>query len=618
MKANTALAFVICSLLLLVATLRPSPFKSFFRWGLAAFVSLISLLTLFQYVTQIDLGIDQLLAASRGDTIMTSSPGRMAPTSALGFLAFAVAVMIDHWEGMNSRIIRRSILALLILLAIGAILGYAYGAPTMYLGIDSVTAMALSTAILFLTLGIGGVWLRPEYGLPAILMERTLLGSNVRALLPIVVGAPLLVGAAVAAGYGRYYEGEFAIAITSLGSVIAASLITAVSVMILRKSEAAILIKDRALAASPSGIIVTDHLTVNEPIVYINPAFAEISGFNDDDIIGRNCRILNRDVEGCEVARQTLRQCIEDGGSTIVELQNRRKDGTLFWNQLSISPIHGRDNVITHYVGVVDDISAKRQQHEQLQSALRDTRKANAIRNNFVRQVSHELRTPLNAALTWVRLMEVDDKDSTRNKGIQVIADSIETQSRLIDDLVDATRYGNVGIRIDKAEHNIRDLTDTAVQELRPTIEQEHSLTFEVADGDYLLHVDGVRFRQIVRNLLSNAHKYTPSSGRIAVRLSADVRTIELQVSDTGKGLDQEEIANVFEPFWRAESNQPGLGVGLSIVHSLVMAHSGTIDVLSKGAGSGCTFTVRLPRTLLDKTESSGTSGATASTPPSN
>lgn len=579
-------------------------------------MAVIALFTLLEYLLPLRISIDQLLVRADNDALLTSSPGRMAPTTAIGFLVFAVAIMIDHWDGLAARVARRTLLSMLILMAIGAILGYAYGAPSLYMGIDGVTAMALSTAILFVVLAIGGIWLRPTYGLPAILMEQSLLGANVRALVPMVVAAPLLVGAAVAAGYGRFYEGEFAIALTSLGSVMAATLIAIVSIVILRKSEAAMLIKDRALAATANGIVITDHQALNEPIVYINPAFTRITGYEEEDLSGLNCRFLNPDLAGSKEVRAELRHCLSTGTATTVELPNRRKDGELFWNRLSISPIHGRDGTVTHYVGVIDDVTQRRKQQEQLHNALQETRKANSIRNTFVRLVSHELRTPLNSALTWLRLLEVDDREQTRQKGMQVIAESIESQSRLIDDLVDVTRYSGAGIRVEKAQVDVKDLTEKAVEELRPTIEDNQTLELTIVDGDYSANIDGGRYQQIVRNLLSNAHKYTPAAGRISVHLMVDSQAMTLRVSDTGKGLTADEIENVFEPFWRAESHQPGLGVGLSIVYSLVAAHGGTIDVVSEGPDQGSSFIIRLPRQASDATDGDGASAATTNTPP--
>ncbi|MDX1515619.1 MAG: HAMP domain-containing sensor histidine kinase, partial [Woeseiaceae bacterium] len=228
--------------------------------------------------------------------------------------------------------------------------------------------------------------------------------------------------------------------------------------------------------------------------------------------------------------------------------------------------------------------------------ALEDAREANAMRDTFVRLVSHELRTPLNAALTWVRLMEVDRSDETREKGVAVVAQSIESQSRLIDDLVDVSRFASTGVRLEPERVNVRQLIEATIDELRPAIEASQRLSVTIGDGDYGATIDPLRVQQIVRNLLSNATKYTPPDGRIDVELASSGETVTLRVADTGKGLAEDQAERVFEPFWRAESHQPGLGVGLAIVAALVSAHDGTIDVHSDGPGKGTAFVVTLPR----------------------
>lgn len=595
MKANTALGFLICAALLLVAPYSTNLIAKPLRWLLAAALLLMSTLTLGQYIFGVQLDIDELLVNAPSHEYLTASPGRMAPTTAACFILFSIALIFDHWQSSVARGWSRVTATLLMLTALASLLGYAYEAPALYLGVDGVTAMSLLSALLFLLLAVGVIWLRPEFGFPAMLSERSVVGAHIRALLPMVVGAPLLVGAAVAAGYGRLYEGEFAIALTALGSLMAAGLIAIVSIVILRRAEAELYIKDRALAAATGGIVITDHRHPNEPIVFINSAFETITGYEATDIIGRNCRFLNAGVDNPAEMLDELRACIASESSGTFELENRRSDGSRFWNRLSLAPVEDFEGKITHFVGVVDDITDKRRQASQLENALAEARHANSMRNTFVRLVSHELRTPLNAALTWIRLLEVDDDPATRKRGLDVIAKSVNSQSRLIDDLVDVTRFATAGVRLETTTADIGELVESAIEELRPMMESDHEVTLRIAEGNFSATVDPLRVRQIVQNIVTNAGKYTPTGGRIDIALGVTDACAVLTVTDNGSGLSTAQIRHVFEPFWRAESHQPGLGVGLSIVASLVAAHEGTIDVESAGPGQGCTFTVKLP-----------------------
>lgn len=595
MKANTAFGFVLSGLALLVARLNHRPITLIARALLEITVLLLALLTMSQYIFGIELGIDQLLASARGDRLLTSSPGRMAPTTAVGFFLFATAMVVDQLPVRRALLVSRSIASLLFLLGLIGVLGYAYGVPALYLGIRGVTATALPTALLFMVLAVGIVWLRPRFGFPAMFAERSVVGTHSRSLLPMVVGAPVLVGAAVVFGYGTYYEGPFAIALTSLGSVVAAGIVALVSIVVLRRAETTLYIRNRALSATTNGVIITDHQEPDDPIVYVNNAFTAITGYPFDDVIGRNCRFLNRNEDNDKDTMDGIRDCIRLGRAGTFELRNRRRDGTRFWNRLSLSPIVDYGGQVTHFVGILDDFTDYREQEQQVKDALEEARTANTMRDTFVRLVSHELRTPLNAALTWVRLMEIDDKPEIHAKGIGIVAQSIESQSRLIDDLVDVSRFAASGVVLEKEHVDARRLIESTVDELRPDIELRHTVRVNYSDADYRATLDPLRVRQIVRNLVTNADKYTPSGGTIDVDLHRDETNLIFTVTDTGKGLSDEEIEQIFEPFWRAETSQPGLGVGLAIVANLVEAHKGSINVVSEGPGKGTTFIIRLP-----------------------
>ncbi|MBT8084323.1 MAG: PAS domain-containing protein, partial [Woeseia sp.] len=596
MKANTAVALLVCAGILLLAnygtTMLLAVPRAFLETGLVVF----AVATLSQYVFGIDLGIDQLLVPATNDLELTSSPGRMAPTTAVCFLLFAAALIADHWATQRARFVSRVIAVALLLTALASILGYTYGAPVLYLGIDGVTAMALTTAVLFMALAMGAIWLRPNFGVVAILRESSFLGSFARSLLPMVIVAPLVVGAIVAAGFGTgAYGGAFAIALSALGSVIAAGTVAIVSVLILRRSDNTLYIRERALAATTNGIIITDHTKPDEPIVYVNMAFCEITGYSAAEVIGQNCRFLNDGVENQQGARSEIRYYLDTGTDGTVELRNKRKDGREFWNRLSLAPVQDHDGRITHYVGIVADVTVKREQAGNLKVALESAEEANELRQTFVRLVGHELRTPLNAALTWIRLMELDDRAETIKKGMSVVAQSIESQSRLIDDLVDVSRFTSSEIRLEPSAVDIQVLLEKTIEEVRPSVEPDLELQLVISEADYTATADPLRLQQIIRNLVSNALRYTPKGGSIFVGLDAKDGFAVLSVADTGKGLSSEEIKQVFEPFWRADANLPGLGVGLSIVSALVEAHGGTIEVKSSGHGQGCKFTVRLP-----------------------
>ena len=144
-----------------------------------------------------------------------------------------------------------------------------------------------------------------------------------------------------------------------------------------------------------------------------------MTGYAENEALGRNCRFLNERAGDQASTMDSLRQCIRNGESGEFELRNHRKDGSEFWNRLTLAPVGNYEAKVTHYVGVIHDVTETREREKQLENALAQARDANAMRDTFVRLASHELRTPLNAALTWIRLMDVDTSQKTRNRGLK-------------------------------------------------------------------------------------------------------------------------------------------------------------------------------------------------------
>jgi CheY-like chemotaxis protein len=217
--------------------------------------------------------------------------------------------------------------------------------------------------------------------------------------------------------------------------------------------------------------------------------------------------------------------------------------------------------------------------------------------------VSHELRTPLNAILGWAAMLRTGSLDSGRTvRAIQAIHDNADRQARLIDELLDVSRIASGRASLDLQKLDLGDVLRGAVESILPSAEAQ-GVTVHL-NAPTSLHLDGDmrRLEQVFLNLLSNAVKFTPTGGRIDVRVATSDRRVEVHVVDTGIGIEPEFLPHVFDRFRQADSNTTrvhgGLGLGLSIARHLVDAHGGSIGVHSAGGGCGTTFTVTLPRAL--------------------
>ncbi len=247
--------------------------------------------------------------------------------------------------------------------------------------------------------------------------------------------------------------------------------------------------------------------------------------------------------------------------------------------------------------------SHKYRAHRELVEAKEEAEEASRAKDLFIAKTSHELRTPLNGILGFTQLLMADEKDPERRRMHQIVAKSTEILFKLINDLLDFSKLSAGDIRIERQPFALRDMVET-VSAGAEHAAKERGLEFSVviaATVPPLVIGDRLRLSQILMNLLGNAVKFT-DHGRVALAvdwLPAAARpTLQIVVSDTGPGIPAAQIPRIFERFVQVtddpEKHRQGLGLGLSIVKSIVDLMGGAITVDSV-VGAGSTFTVRIP-----------------------
>ena len=259
-------------------------------------------------------------------------------------------------------------------------------------------------------------------------------------------------------------------------------------------------------------------------------------------------------------------------------------------------------------LGVGQDVTELRRADEQRrqlieeQAARRQAEEANRLKDEFLAMISHELRTPLNAVLGWAQMLSTGSLDGpAATKAIQVIERNAQAQARLIDDLLDVSRFAAGQVALEMRPVDVATLVKTALDAIEPVaagrgirVELSGTLT------DVLTHGDPERLAQVFGNLLANALKFTPEGGVIRVDVDTPSSDVVIRVSDSGRGIDPADLNRIFEPFWQADSSSTrshgGLGLGLAIVRYLVEAHGGRVRAESDGTGRGASFVVTLPR----------------------
>lgn len=257
--------------------------------------------------------------------------------------------------------------------------------------------------------------------------------------------------------------------------------------------------------------------------------------------------------------------------------------------------------------------------YAEAESARRQSEKANRAKDEFLAMLGHELRNPLAPIVTALHLMKRRN-DSATEVERRIIERQVAHLLRLVDDLLDVSRIAKGKLQLESERVDMKAVVATALELTQPLLEKR-ALAIELVLPDAPPHVSGdaVRLAQVLCNLLTNAVKFSPPDGRIALSLRQDADTVELVVEDSGSGISAELLPRVFDLFLQGEQNidrrSGGLGLGLAIVKTLVELHRGSVSAHSDGPGCGSRFVVRLPAadlaTAVAPVQPAGPSGAT-------
>jgi signal transduction histidine kinase/CheY-like chemotaxis protein len=249
------------------------------------------------------------------------------------------------------------------------------------------------------------------------------------------------------------------------------------------------------------------------------------------------------------------------------------------------------------------------------QTARAAAEDASRLKDQFLAIVSHELRTPLNAVLGWAEMLSRRAIEGPlRDRALRGISEGARRQARLIEDLLDVASITSGKMRLDRTLVDLGDVIGDALLIAQPSAATKHlRLSFERGAWAPKIFGDRVRLEQVASNLISNAVKFTPDDGVVDVRMRRAGDHAELLISDTGQGIPADFLPCVFEPFRQADESttriHSGLGLGLSIVKSLVEAHNGTVRVHSAGEGLGSTFVVTLPVAVWERSAPTASTG---------
>lgn len=238
---------------------------------------------------------------------------------------------------------------------------------------------------------------------------------------------------------------------------------------------------------------------------------------------------------------------------------------------------------------------------ERERAARQEAERVSSVKDEFLATLSHELRTPLNSIFGWTQLLRSGKDDpATLDHALGVIDRNVRLQTQLIEDLLDMSRIISGKVRLDVQNVELAEVVEAALESVKPAAQARNIRLEQFIDARAgPVSGDPGRIQQILWNLLANAIKFTDKDGQVQVHVERENSDVEIRISDSGQGISADFLPNLFSRFSQADSSikrkHGGLGLGLSIVKSLVEMHGGTVRATSPGEGCGSTFIVRLP-----------------------
>jgi PAS domain S-box-containing protein len=338
-------------------------------------------------------------------------------------------------------------------------------------------------------------------------------------------------------------------------------------------------------------------------IVSWNSGASYIKGYRRDEIIGQHFSLFypqediaaGKPARHLELARRAGR--IEDEGWRV------RKDGSLFWANVTLTVVYDESRALRGFAKVTRDMSERRRREELERSSQR--------LNEFLATLSHELRNPLapvRSALTAMRLAPEDG--ALANKSLALIERQVTHLSRLVDDLLDIGRITSGRIELRTGLVEFSEIIALAIEGARPALDAKaQRVDVQGPPGTVRMDADKTRLVQVMQNLVLNASKFSPPGTVVTILTTVQNRTLEVRVTDQGRGISPHAIEEIFQLF--VQESRPGtdvhggLGIGLSLCRSLVELHGGTIAATSAGPGLGSTFSVRLPLPAAHQSDAS-------------
>jgi len=352
-----------------------------------------------------------------------------------------------------------------------------------------------------------------------------------------------------------------------------------------------------AVEHSPESIVITNR---QSEIIYANPMFFSITGYTRDEIIGNKASFLQSGYHDSDFY-SNLWNTILGGKNWYGEILNKKKNGELFWEYLSISPLMNSKNKITHFVAIKQDITEKKRNREELIRAKLKAEESDRLKSAFLANMSHEIRTPMNGILGFINLLDSPDLEKELQKDyIDIVKKSGKRLLDTINDIIEVSKIEQGEIEVNATDSDVEEIMQYQYSffQLQATEKGlKLKLDQHVTGKNAFIRTDAHKLNSILGNLLRNAIKFTPR-GSVVFGNYIENGNLVFYVRDTGKGIPSNRLEAIFHRFVHADMSltraHEGSGLGLSISKAYTEVLGGKIWVESV-VGKGSTFFFTIP-----------------------
>jgi len=600
-KSNTAFSFILIGISIwLLQEKRINPRNLLIARVLSVIILLIGSLTLFEYISGVNLGIDQILFMEPQGAFQTPSLNRMSLVAASSFLLIGISLLtLDNEKNRNLQVFQFLII-IVGLVAFLVALGYFY--QTTIYPVQNTTAPSPYGSIMLVVIALAVLASRPDRGFMEILTSDRISGIFGRRILLVIIFVPLFFGwLRILGERSGLYDAAFGTAITIFSTILILIILIWLSILSIDKTDIKRMNAEESIRRQANLLNLTHDAifvrNLNDEITFWNKGSEETYGWSQRDALGRvTPELLQAEYPKPldEIQADVLNYGQWDG-----ELKHKKRDGTsiIVLSRWSLQKdVNGKP---LGFLEINTDITKRKEAQEKLKGLIEELKRSNYELQQFTYITSHDLQEPLRSIASFSQLLErryKDKLDKDADEYINFVVDASTRMKEMIQGLLD---YSNIGTRKEEFESlNVEDILKQVLSNLNALIEENDAVVAH--DPLPVITADRGLLVKLFQNLIENAIKFRKPDEHPKIHISTYLnkknKEYVFSVADNGIGIETQYSDKIFEIFKRLHTidEYRGTGIGLAICKRIVERHGGRIWVESE-LGKGSVFYFTLP-----------------------